>query len=347
MGRLNFKDLKGVIEYAMTSRQAGYEFPLLPRFNKIVGNIVPGQVSVIAGLSSAGVTSFIDQNYVMSVLLQWYNAEEQFKRPLKVFYYTMKDLEIKKLQLLLCNYLKLVDNLRTDVPTLNNQVGRLYDLSKDQPLLTAIDNSKYFFDEVLDNEILDIKSGRVKPTDIYNDILNYIQNDKDPNELVLVIVDSVSYFMSDTDGFTVINGAALDSKFQKIVQELKMDHNISFVLAKEIPYSQFRNVKDSEPHFKQLGTYGYIADKGVILYNSISENNIKYYEDRDLYVTEKGNVLMRTWHVVKNVDGIESVYDRMVFLPGTSYMLEYPYSESITSIGDILTMLEKDSVFKQ
>ena len=206
----------------------------------------------------------------------------------------MKDLEIKKLQLLLCNYLKLVDNLRTDIPTLNNQVGRLYDLSKDQLLLNAINNSKYFFNEILNDEVLDIKSGRVKPTDIYNDVLNYVQNSDKLDELVLVVVDSVGYFMNDTDGFSTISGPGLDNKFQKIVQELKMDHNISFVLAKEIPYSQFKGFKDSEPHFKQLGTYGYIADKGVILYNSIAENNIKYYEDRDMYVTSKGNVLMRT-----------------------------------------------------
>ena len=86
----------------------------------------------------------------------------------------MKDDELKRLQLLLCNYIKLVNNLKTDIPTLNNQAGKLYNLDEDDVLKDAIENASEFFNEVIDSEILVIKGGQYKPTDIYNDVMNYV-----------------------------------------------------------------------------------------------------------------------------------------------------------------------------
>jgi len=360
MGKLTFEDVKGVIDYNNSKAQTGYTFPMMSKLNKIIGNIQRGQVHTISGLPSAGVTSFIDQNYVMSVLLQWYNTDPSERKYLKILYYSMKDSELKKLQLLLCNYLKLVENLRTDIPTLNNQKGKLYDLSADPILQKAIDDSTNFFDEVISSGTLEIKDGQYKPTEIYNDVLDivadlgsegsdkrFVYDDKHSDGLVLVVVDPVEYFLPDNDGFGTLVGKQLHEKFQRQIRHLKIEYDISFVLAVPSETGYIRTPKDTEPHYRHLGSYGSITDKGIIIYNPIAENNTKFYDgEEDLYVTNKGNILMRTWHVVRNTDGIESVRDRMVFLPGTSYMVEYPFSDKITDIGDILNVLEKDTYFK-
>jgi hypothetical protein len=352
--KLNYTDIKNVIDYNNSNTDnKGYKFPLMPKLNNIIGNIQQKQIHVISGSPSSGITSFIDQNYVMSVLLQWYNTEPDKRQHLKIFYYSMKDDELKKLQLLLCNYLKLVDNLKTDVPTLNNQAGKLFNLSEDPILQTAIENASAFFDAIIDQEVLVIKDGQYKPTDIYNDLTNYMdtigkRSAKDgytyaeefEDQITLVIVDSVDHFLPDNEGFGIITGNALDDKFQRHVRNLKQIYKISFVVAVPSNVGFIRSPKDTEPHYRHLGSYGPLADKGICLYNPISEKNNKFYDgDEDMYISPRGSVLMRTWHVVRNTEGIESINDRMLFLPGTSYMIEHPYKEKLNHFDDVLDVL--------
>jgi len=359
MGKLSFNDLKNVIEYNITANNKGYGFPLMPKLNSAIGNIQSAQVHTISGMASSGVTSFIDQNYVMSVLLQWYNTKPEDRNPLKIFYYSMKDTELKKLQLLLCNYLKLVEGLRTDVPTLNSQVGRLYDIETDKALNPAIDSAGVFFDEVIDDEILVIKDGQYKPTEIYNDVMDFIKttgevssdkafefDEEFKNQLILVIVDPVDYLADDVNGFGTVTGADLDEKFQYYIRDLKVNYGVSFVLSVPSNIGYIRSPKDTEPKFRHLGSYGGITDRGICIYNSISEGNVKFYDgDADIYTSPKGNILMRTWHVVRNTDGIDSRLGKLLFLPGTSYMVEKSKDDKIEDLDDVLDILSKDSVF--
>ena len=360
--KLNFNDIKNTINYNNNNNfNKGFTYPMLPKLNNIVGNIQQEQTYVISGLPSAGVTSFIDQNYVISILLQWFNTEPDKRQKLKIFYYSMNDTELKKLQLLLCNYIKLVNNLKTDIATLNNQAGKLYDLNTDKYLPDAIEDASDFFNEILNDDILIVKGGQFKPTDIFNDLVDYIQNIGEKSsqgnfefkkeyedQITLVIVDSVEHFLPDNEGFGMLNGVALHEKFQQQVKTLKKLYKISFVIATASNPGYVRTAKDTEPHYRHLSTYGALADKGICIYNPINEKNSKFYDgDEDLYTSPRGSTLMRTWHVVRNTEGIESVYDRMLFLPGTSYMVEYSYKERITDFEDVLDILLKKSQFAE
>ena len=361
MGRLSYEDIKSIIEYNNESEATGFEFPMLERFNKVVGNLDSGQIHVISGLPSAGVTSFIDQNYVMSPLLQWYNTEPDKRQGLKIIYYSMKDSEVKKLQGLLCNYLKLVDNIRTDIPTLNNQAGKLYNLKDDTILQTAIENATPFFDEILDEEVLVIKQGQHKPSTIFNDMVDFMEtigtenskkeyerDEEHANDLIMLVVDSTDYLLADSDGFGTVTGEGLKEKMQHFMRILKLKYGVTAVLAVPSFIPIVRTPKDTEPHFRHLGSYGKIADKGICIYNPVAEHNNKFYPDEDLYKTAKGNILLRTWHVIKNVDGIESVYDRMFFLPGTSYLIEHSQIKAgndINDLQDVLDVLSEPSPF--
>jgi len=357
---LSFTDVRNVIDYQnSTDSNKGYSFPLLPKFNSIVGNIEQSQTHVISGLPSSGVSSFIDQNYVMSLLLQWYNTVPSERQKLKIFYYSMKDSELKKLQLLLCNYIKLVHNLKTDIATLNNKAGKLYDLKNDKALNKAIAESSKFFDEVIGEEVLLIKDGQKKPTDIYNDIEDYmytigekaskdsyIFNDGYEDQITVVIVDAVDHLLPDNEGYGILTGSSLDEKFQRQIKVLKQMFKVSFVLSVPSVTGFIRSPKDTEPHYRHLGSYGSLADKGICVYNPLSEKNVKFYNgEEDTYISPRGSVLLRTWHVVRNTDGIESAFDRMLFLPGTSYLVEYLYKEHVESLDDVLDVLMKESCF--
>ena len=359
MGKLNYEDVKSFIEYNKNLKVEGFSFPMLPRLNSVIGNIEQGQTHVITGMPSTGVSSFIDQNYVMSVLLQWYNTPTDERIPLKILYYTMSTPELKKLQLLLCSYLKLVKNLHVDVPTLNNQAGRLYDISKDKILLDAIDDASLFFNEIIDEGILVIQDKLVTPTEIYNDVVDYsdvlgavdstgsfVFNDGYEHAITLVIVDSVEQLLPDMEGYGTVYGDALDEKFKKIITEMKAMFNTTAVIAVPSKIGYVRSVKDTEPHLKHLGIYSKVADKGISIYNPIAEKNAKYYNaDDSIYVTAKGNTLLRTWHVIRNVDGIDATWDRMFFLPGTSFLVEYDKNETITDINEVLDALSEESDF--
>lgn len=359
MGSLNFKDVKNYIEYGKTASGAGFKFPLLPKYNKTIGNLQRGQAHVISGMASAGVTSFIDQNYVISILLQWYNTAEDERIPLKIYYYSMATSELKKLQSLLCNYLKLVHNLHIDIPTLNSQIGKLYDIEADSTISDAIDEASIFFNEILDNEVLVLKDKLHSPTEIYNEVIDFLEphgsktsknvfeyNDSMADLFTILVVDTVDDFSSDVDGFGTITGDAVEEKFKKQIYELKSTYNVAAVLSVPSKVGYVRTAKDTEPHRRHLGSYIRLADKAVCIYNSIAEKNVKFYNaDEDLYTTQKGNVLLRTWHVVRNNDGIDAAYERMLFLPGTSFMIEHDKTEYLDDVSEIINLLDTKSVF--
>lgn len=359
MGRYSFNDIKDYIEYSKTGSKAGYTFPLLPQYNKIIGNLQQKQTHIVSGMGSSGVSSFIDQNYVIGVLLQWYNIAPNERPPLRIFYYSMSTSELKKYQLLLCNYIKLVYNLHVDIPTLNSQIGKLYDIEEDEPLQEAIEKASIFFDEVMDAGALVINDGLKTPTDVYNDVIGFLDTkgtktskkqfdyeEEYQNLMTIVIVDSIDSFSPDTDGYGVVSGDKLDDKFKKYVSELKAMYGVTTVLAVPSKLGYVRSVKDTEPHIRHLGSYEKLADKAVCIYNPIAEKNVKFYNSaEDVYTTEKGNVLLRTWHVVRNVDGIDSTYDRMFFLPGTSFMIEHSKLLVVDDISEVIQGLDKPSIF--
>jgi hypothetical protein len=361
MGKLSFDDIKSIIDYNNSLSIHGYEFPLMPKLNSIIGNLDSRQIHVISGLSSAGTSSFVDENYVLSTLIQWYEMDLHDRPNLKIFYYSLKDPELKKIQSLLTVYLKLVYKVRTDLPTLNNKKGKLYNLADDELAQSAIEASTPFFDEILDEEVLDIHAGQHKPSSIFNTVASYmdtigettskheyVRSKGHEEDLIMLIIDDTDYLLNDNDGMGVISGYALHDKLQGYLKTLKFVYGVTpvVIVPSEIPI--IRSAKDTEPHFRHLGSYGKIADKGICIYNPVAEHNVKFYPDESIYKTSKGNILLRTWHVVKNVDGLESIHDRMLFLPGTGYLIEHTINhgdDSIIDMQDVLVVLSEDSPF--
>lgn len=338
----SFSDIVSKMKYHLQHKEEGYAIPMAPRYNNVVGNILPAQYTVVTGLQSSGKTSFVDENYVLGVLLQ--RSKLEVKPPLKIFYFSLKDNALKKYQSLLCGYIKLVHNLRVDIPTLNSQPGRLYNIESEVNVLAAIDDAEIFFNELIDEKVLEVLTDISKPTAIYSTICEYLTVIEDIEEppLVLVVIDSTDHLTPESDGYRTLQGNELDVKFDTYINSLVKEHNIHAVVITPAHGATSRFPKENEPNYRQLGLYGKNCDKGVVLYNPIAENNGNYLRaisDYSCYISAAGLNTLRFWHVVKNVDGIESVSDRLLFLPGTSYMLEVNIQEEIDSFVKVKDLL--------
>lgn len=338
----SFSDVVSKMKYHLQHKEEGYSMPMVPKYNSVVGNILPSQYTVVTGLPSSGKTSFVDENYVLGILLQRNQLEE--KPALKIFYFSLKDTSLKKFQSLLCAYIKLVHNLRVDIPTLNSQPGRLFDIEKEPVVLAAIDDAQIFFDEVISEGVLEVVTDVSRPTDIHKTIMTYLDaiEDEEDRPLVLVVVDSTDHLSHESDGYRTLQGNELDYKFNSQISTLVKDFHIHAVIITPAHGANSKYPKDNEPNYRQLGIYG-SCDKGVVLYNPIGENNGNYLRmitDADCYISPNGLNTLRFWHVVKNVDGVESISDRILFLPGTSFMLEASMTETIDSF-----IIVKDKLF--
>lgn len=337
----SFSDIISKMRYHLLHKEEGYKMPLMPKYNNTVGNILPAQYTVITGLQSAGKTTFVDENYVLGVLLQRREMEE--KPPLKILYFSLKDTTLKKFQALLCGYMMLVHGHRIDIPTLNSQPGRIYDIEKEPKILEFIDDAEIFFNEVIDEGVLQVISNVAKPSSIQATIMEYLTTIEDMEEkpMVIVVIDSTDHLATESDGYRTLQGAELDYKFNSYMYTLVKEQGIHAVVITPAHGANSRFPKENEPNYRQLGVYG-SCDKGVVLYNPIAENNTNYLRsltDYECYISPTGANTLRFWHVVKNVDGIESVSDRILFMPGNGYMLEFDKQKQIDNFTQVRDLL--------
>ncbi len=350
-----YSDLVGKIGYYAKHKEQGYSLPLAPELNKKIGNIIPGQYTVISGLQSSGTTSFVDVNYVMNPLLQWYQSDD--RKPLKIFYFSMVDNEFKKLQTLLCSYLRLIENISVDIPTLNSQPGRKFDIDKTPQAMNAINDAKLFFDEVINEGALEIIGGSQSPSEITRTVVDFMNgigvdktgepyelNDSNTDITVLVVVDKTDYLAPEADAFSQTRGNDLDVKFDHDIKRLTERYQVSPVIVVPANPGLIRTPKDTEPHYRQLGVYGKNCHRGIMLYNPIAENNINRFftsADEAEYFVINGKNLLRYWYIVRNSEGIDSIKNRMLFLPGSTFMIEHDLSIKVDSEDEVSEVVLK------
>lgn len=348
----SYKDVISKMQYHLGKKDQGYNFPLFKAYNKTVGNIIPGVYSVIGGGPGTGRTSFVDSNYVMNVLLQWYIGEE--RPPLKIFYFTMIDDGFKKMQKLLCTYMMLVEGLRIDVPTLNSQPGRLFNISERDDLLSALDDAQTFFSGIEDEGVLEILEGRRAPSEIYATVLNYMKEigndpERKPYELhedqadglVMVVVDSVEGLLPEADGYGT---TVKDDLSRKIIGHSKKlarryNVNVNLIVPTEIGFTRFP--RETVPASKHLGIFGKNCDRGIIIYNPINERALDIVipgEDPASYVSAGINTL-RLWYVVRNTDGADIMFERFYILPGTGFVIEHLLENDVINFDSVYPIL--------
>ena len=343
-----FKELvKDPLKKGLKDGNSGIPLPL-KTLNKYTNNINKGQFIAIGGKANSGKTSFMDFVYMMNVYKWWKNEPEETRPPLKFIYFNMKHSLKNKYQKWVCLFLKLEYNKVIDINTLNNGVGKLYDLDDEtqEQILTA----ESFFEEMEDHNVLEIISGQQTPTSILNCVRNsmlkcgtldaktkkYKLFQENEKQLTMVFVDTAAHLLTESDGFNMMNGEQLKKKLCDYINEFKTIYNITTCVVTDSRYVG-RTVKENEPNYKEIGIFGLKADLAMILYNSYNEGNNHFlnYDARDFILSNKNRLRIIT--IVRNVNGIENLAKGLIFFGENGYFAELPQSHEI---GQIRTLLD-------
>jgi hypothetical protein len=347
-----YKDILSKMKYHLGKRDEGYNFPLFPEYNKVVGNIIPGVYTVIAGAPASGRTSFVDSNYVMNVLLQWYTLED--RPPLKIFYFSLMDDAFKKMQKLLCSWMMMVEGIRIDIPTLNSQPGRRYNINERDDVLSAMDDAGKFFEEVEAEGALEILDGRRPPSEIYSKVVSYMNDigydeprkafelkDDYKEGLVMLVVDSVEGLLAEADGYGRNVRDDLSRKMISHAVNLSERYKVNVVLVAPTDIGFTRYPKETIPLAKHLGIFSKNCHRGVIIYNPIVDRTFKFVmpgEDPVHYLSTNSNVF-RMWYSVRNTEGSDVSLNRFYILPGSGYTIEHDINADVNDRNDVYDVL--------
>jgi len=334
--KYSFSDVISKMHYDLQHRDTGFKMPLTPKLNRLVGNINKGLYTAIIGNHGSGTSSFVNQNYVLGPLIQWYILPEDERPPLKIMYFNLSSNELKCFQQLICLYGKLVHGVHLDIPTLNSKPSRLFDIDQSEQALGALDQAGGFFDAVL-GEQLEIISGGKKPTDIHNLILteysDFYEKHEDKGHF-MVVIDSTEHLMDEDDGFMKLTGKALDEKMDKLIQQVvsKTLATVTVVAPPHIPI--VRGNRDTEPQQSHLGKYAN-CHRGIEIYNPIAERDPLYINNKNLYVGGKSGMnTLRTWTIIRNTEGSDLISNIILFLAGNGFMIELQDEKDIMSFDD-------------
>jgi hypothetical protein len=308
----------------------------LGKLSKYTNYIERGTNIVIGGRPTTGKTSFMDYLYFISVFKWWRELDmpAEDRPPLKFYYFNLKERKTIKVQKWFCLYMKLYRDKVIDIPTLNSDIGKLYDLSDSDK--EAIQEADEFFDE-LEDHIVFVNNPQT-PSDIYNRVKrdmeecggydeegNFRYSEENLGMITFVLTNNTERLVPETDGFQMMNTDALKRKFSTYMDDLKNIFNTVNVWIEPSKVSNSRMVRDSEPTYKELGHASKIADIGIVLYNPFNENNNNYQNYPVEKMIIRGKNRLRTATIVRNSRGLENITVGLIFLGECGYFRESPH----------------------
>lgn len=335
---MSYTDLINKVVHNIKNKDSGYTMTLFPRFNACVGNIIESKYTVIGGSPGVGVSSFINQNYVLGPLLQYVNDESEDIQPIKILYFTTAMTAEKKFQQLLCLYLMLVEHIHIDIPTLLSKPGRMYDLESRADVVKAIEDSESFFENILDKSLYIVDNIK-SPTNILTYTKDFIDNYHAINEenscTFLVVVDSTSYLEEDRSSNISFGDKEIDKEMNKVALELIRDYKVHCVLNVPTKLGFVRSPKDTEPTHSHLGIFGSKCDYGIVIYDSIGERNTMTAPYEGVYVNTKGRNTLRYCYVVRNSEGNNLFKVPYLFLGGSGFSKEFKDLSDFSSFMEV------------
>ena len=331
-----YKDhIKDPVKSGLRTPDAGIPIPL-PKLAKFTNYVNRGQNIVIGGRDTSGKKSFMDHIYFLNIFKWWRDLDMpvEEKPPIKFYYFNLNGRQRVVVQKWFCLMMKLEFDLVIDIPTLNSGVGRLFDLEEDhKDYITAGDE---FMDEL--EEHLVFVNKEQTPSDIFNHVKRdmdeignfdekgvYHLNEEHKGQLTFVYVNNVDKLATESDGFGNMNADGLKKKFGMYMEELRDTYRTTNIWVAPSRVTNSRMVRDSEPSYKELGSFSRSADLGLVLYNAFNENNNKYqgYPIEDLIIRAKNR--FRTVTVVTNEVGLENITTGLIFLGECGYFRESPH----------------------
>lgn len=339
------------IEHGKVYGQSGIPIPF-PELSKYTNYLQKGQSICIGGKNESGKTSLMDYVYFINVFLWWYNLPSEERPKIKFIYFSMKHSTKIKIQKWLCLFLKLEFQTLMDIPTLNNGIGKMRGLTKEDH--EKIQACQSFFDELF-GDCLSLIEGSMTPTGVFNRIKSimqdygklqpdgsYIYNKENEKMITIVYLDTVDQLLTESDTFQMLDSNGIKKKMFDYFVELRKIYNLtSIVIAPSKPMLS-RSFKETEPTYKEAGVFGAYSDLTLIMYNPHLEGNFKYsnYETKDFIINKKNR--LRTVAITRNTNGISQISKGLLFLGENGYLAEAPSShdeEGILNVIEILSQL--------
>lgn len=339
------------IKYGKVYGDSGIPIPL-KKLSKYTNYVQKGQSICIGGKPESGKTAMMDYNYFISLFIWWQEQDPATRPKLKMIYFSMKHPLKTKIQKWLCLYMKLKFNIMMDIPTLNNGIGKLRDLDQDD--LAKIALAEEFFTELFE-DTLSIQQGAMQPTGIYNRVVSIMSDygklDKETKEftynkenermITLVYIETLDHILTENDGFAMLTSNDIKKKMSDYLAELRRIYNLTSIVIAPSKPMMTRLVKETEPSYKELGTFGANADLAIVMYNPFNENNNSYlgYPVSDFVINAKNR--FRTATIVRNTNGITNITNGLIFLGENGYFAECPTPNDEQSIQNRIEILSQ------
>lgn len=364
--RLSFKEV--VLEKAKRSRKLtlkdisnrisfednGYSDKLASTVNAIK----QGQYIVVGGRESSGKRSFVHLFYIMHVLNYYLSFDEHDKNKpkIKILYYNMRKSEPMKAQKLMCTYLWTHHQILMDIPTLNGEYGKMYDL--DPETMDSIEEGVKFFDYFIGNGILDIRTEQTNPTGIRNDVHNYMTSiggiEKDKfgretyipdkgyeNQITLVIIDDVKRLKNETREDIYFNENQLYSKMAEYLANLVDLFKITpITIVPSFEVSGAYRLNQMTPDFREIKYFYDKADLVYIMFNPHRFNIEDYYGyELKHFISPDHIQRFRSCTVLRNTDGLDGVIIPFGFMAENGILFDLPRVDQTKELNEHINYL--------
>jgi hypothetical protein len=283
-------------------------------------------------------------------------SESHKNRPkLKIIYYNMRKSATVKAQKLICTYLWYHKGIFMDLPTLNGETGKMYDL--DEETEEAIEEGVEYFDYFTNTGILDIRTGPTNPTGIKNDMHEYmktiggiqrddfgretfIYDEGFENQITMVIVDDVKGLKNETREDIYFNEAQLYGKLDEYLEHAVDLYRITAIVI--VPSFDVPGIfKSSQmtPDFRELKYFYDHAHMSFIMFNPHRYNIQEYYGYNPEHFVNEGIQRFRSCTLIRNTDGLDNVVIPMGFIPENGILFDLATPDETKELNDQITYL--------
>jgi hypothetical protein len=347
-----FKEyIKKPLEKGLDQLDQGIPVPF-ENFGRLTNYIQRGQFIGISGKSNSGKTSFADYVYLVNVYKWWKKLDDSRKPSLKFIYFNMKHNMRNKLQKWACLDIFLNTRRQVDIPTLNGHKGRLYKMGEEE--LKDVASCAELFEDMFDKGLLTLVNGPQTPTQVFNKVTQEMKKYGDLNQdnafeydkghrdqITIVIIDNIDYLLTESDSVGTLDATSLKKKMNDYCVQLRNTYGLTVVAVIPSASNNSRNIKESEPNYKELGVFAKGVDLGIVMYNPFNENNMKYgnYDVSDFVIMGKNR--LRFASIVRNINGLENATMGFTFLGENGWFKEMPRAEQSTEVEERIDLLRQ------
>jgi len=303
--------------------------------NRSFDGINRGDYVAVTGVSSSGKRSFVDHFYVISLLKQWYDMDEEARamKPIKILYLSTKYPKEQKIMKWVANRYTTSQNRIMDIPTMTKSSGKLFKI--DSSRVDRLKKESKIFEEAISEGVLEIEDEHISVHSIEKRIASLLRkygsfnfegesmeftfNEEYENMLFLIVVDDVNHVAGGASTYGA--GKMEKDEINFTLDKLFVDYTalgLSVVVVKKTSYPSYGKYM---PSVKE--TNGLSVNKSIVMFNPAQEHLSSWGTFEVLDYTDDYDVQrLRFAFISYNSNGISNVYLPLLFMPENGIFAE-------------------------